>query len=489
MPRNRTARSAVLGLPVRRPAPRSHSSRTSSALRRRIVLGTLVVLSLALITISFREQSDGPLHDAQAAVAERAAAARGRSRAGRAAVPRRLRLDEGPLQRPLRERAAEGRERAAAAAGDPERVGAAGERQPECAARLPELAGLPGRLQRRRRRGDRAAVGLVRPDDRRLRRLRRRRRAGGAGRHGRRSRRHRDERDRRRRPGPSAHRRAERRLRPRPAHERGRSRPARPPGTSLVLDRVAKKEVVNVGDEIITAGWRSGQLASLYPKGIRSATSPSSAGSAPTSTSRCWSCPTSTSPGSTRSSCSSPSDRPRSSRDVNDNASVAVLVFVAALLQVTLVASIDVAGGTADVLLLSLLADRAPARRDDRRGRRLLRRAARRRDDARHARRRRAPLRPGRLLDGPLRRDHRARPRPRAAARGASSPRSRSPSPASAFTSSSARTCRRGGRSSTPCCPGLALNLLLGGPVWALSRRLLRRPTISDRVTEVRLLG
>jgi rod shape-determining protein MreC len=39
-------------------------------------------------------------------------------------------------------------------------------------------------------------------------------------------------------------------------------------GDSLVLDRVAKKENVNVGDEIITAGWRSGQLSSLYPKGI-----------------------------------------------------------------------------------------------------------------------------------------------------------------------------------------------------------------------------
>ena len=39
-------------------------------------------------------------------------------------------------------------------------------------------------------------------------------------------------------------------------------------GDSLVLDRVSKKEVVHVGDEIVTAGWRSGQLASLYPKGI-----------------------------------------------------------------------------------------------------------------------------------------------------------------------------------------------------------------------------
>ena len=41
-----------------------------------------------------------------------------------------------------------------------------------------------------------------------------------------------------------------------------------PSGESLVLDRVSKREVINEGDEIITAGWRFGQLASLYPKGI-----------------------------------------------------------------------------------------------------------------------------------------------------------------------------------------------------------------------------
>jgi hypothetical protein len=69
VPRNRTARSAVLGLPVRRPAPRPLSSRSTSALRRRIVLGLLVLAALALITASFRESSDGPLHDAQGAVA------------------------------------------------------------------------------------------------------------------------------------------------------------------------------------------------------------------------------------------------------------------------------------------------------------------------------------------------------------------------------------------------------------------------------------
>ncbi|HUH14474.1 MAG TPA: rod shape-determining protein MreC [Gaiellaceae bacterium] len=39
-------------------------------------------------------------------------------------------------------------------------------------------------------------------------------------------------------------------------------------GDALVLDRVSKREHIEVGDEVITAGWRSAGLASLYPKGI-----------------------------------------------------------------------------------------------------------------------------------------------------------------------------------------------------------------------------
>ena len=133
VPRNRTARSAVLGFPVRRPAPRSLSSRSTSALRRRIVLGT---------ARAARARADHRLLPRELGRAaarrpgrgrERAAAARGRRRAGGAAVPRRLRLDEGPLQRALGERGAAGRERAARAAGDPERVGAAAERRPQAA--------------------------------------------------------------------------------------------------------------------------------------------------------------------------------------------------------------------------------------------------------------------------------------------------------------------------------------------------------------------
>ncbi|MBA2331449.1 MAG: rod shape-determining protein MreC [Actinobacteria bacterium] len=39
-------------------------------------------------------------------------------------------------------------------------------------------------------------------------------------------------------------------------------------GNSLILNRVRKDAVVKVDDEIVTAGWRSGALSSLYPKGI-----------------------------------------------------------------------------------------------------------------------------------------------------------------------------------------------------------------------------
>jgi rod shape-determining protein MreC len=45
-------------------------------------------------------------------------------------------------------------------------------------------------------------------------------------------------------------------------------RHARGTRETLVLDRVRKRDVVRVGDEIVTAGWRAGGLSSLYPKGI-----------------------------------------------------------------------------------------------------------------------------------------------------------------------------------------------------------------------------
>jgi rod shape-determining protein MreC len=45
-------------------------------------------------------------------------------------------------------------------------------------------------------------------------------------------------------------------------------RHARGTRQTLVLDRVRKQDVVRRGHEIVTAGWRAGSLSSLFPKGI-----------------------------------------------------------------------------------------------------------------------------------------------------------------------------------------------------------------------------
>ncbi|MGH3013636.1 MAG: hypothetical protein ACRDNN_01680, partial [Gaiellaceae bacterium] len=63
MPRQRTARLPVLDAPVRR--GEGPSSRTGRAFRARLVAGVLVLVSLGLITVYFRESSEGPLHAAQ----------------------------------------------------------------------------------------------------------------------------------------------------------------------------------------------------------------------------------------------------------------------------------------------------------------------------------------------------------------------------------------------------------------------------------------
>ena len=57
MPRNRTVRFAVLGTSVQRAAASGYPSSRSSALKRRIVVGGLVLLSLVLITVSFRSSA------------------------------------------------------------------------------------------------------------------------------------------------------------------------------------------------------------------------------------------------------------------------------------------------------------------------------------------------------------------------------------------------------------------------------------------------
>ena len=65
--RNRNARIAVLGHQLLAPGPTGSSSRSSTAVKRRIVAGVLVLLSLVLITVYFRESAGGGLHGVQGA--------------------------------------------------------------------------------------------------------------------------------------------------------------------------------------------------------------------------------------------------------------------------------------------------------------------------------------------------------------------------------------------------------------------------------------
>jgi len=66
VPRNRSV-SAVLGSSVPRPRPQPFPSRSRSTLRRRAVVGGLVLLSLILITVSFRAPSTGALNGVESA--------------------------------------------------------------------------------------------------------------------------------------------------------------------------------------------------------------------------------------------------------------------------------------------------------------------------------------------------------------------------------------------------------------------------------------
>jgi rod shape-determining protein MreC len=63
-------RLAALGSTVQRAASTTYpSSRAAGALRRRLVAAVLVVVSLAMLTVYFREADSGPMHDVQGAVA------------------------------------------------------------------------------------------------------------------------------------------------------------------------------------------------------------------------------------------------------------------------------------------------------------------------------------------------------------------------------------------------------------------------------------
>jgi rod shape-determining protein MreC len=68
VPRNRSVRVATFGAARERPVASSQSSsRAASVLRRRVIVAVLVLVSLTLLTVYFRESSNGSLHGMQSA--------------------------------------------------------------------------------------------------------------------------------------------------------------------------------------------------------------------------------------------------------------------------------------------------------------------------------------------------------------------------------------------------------------------------------------
>jgi rod shape-determining protein MreC len=259
----------VLGAPLRRPAPGQSPSRTTTQLRRRVVVGVLVLVAFALITLSFRDDGGGPLDRAQEAGAS--ALRPFQVLAERVAEPfedgygwfdalltarsdaERLREENEMLRQQAARVELSTRENArlkallafrdgpsfpggydgvaAAVIGRPAgafsqavviAVGSAdGIQRNDPVLTQDGLVGLVTRVSNRTARvtlltDDRSAVSAV---DART-------NTAGVVRHGRAAR------------------------------------------ATLVLDRVPKEDVVRVGDSIVTAGWRVGQLSSLYPRGI-----------------------------------------------------------------------------------------------------------------------------------------------------------------------------------------------------------------------------
>ena len=259
----------MLGASVRRSAAGQLPSRSSTALRRRVVVGVLVVLAIALITISFREVDGGPVTRAQDAGA--AALRPFQVAADRVAEPfedayrwadsllsarsdaRRFADENEALRQQLAQAQLALRENtrlrallrfrdgarfprdfdglAAAVIGRPAAafsqainiaVGSnGGVRRNDPVVTEDGLIGLVTRVS-----GSTARVTLLTDEQSAVSAIDVRTNANGIVKHGRASR------------------------------------------ATLVLDRVPKENVVRVGDTVVTAGWQSARLTSLYPRGI-----------------------------------------------------------------------------------------------------------------------------------------------------------------------------------------------------------------------------
>ncbi len=268
MPRNRTARLAVLGSSAQRSSAATYSPRVGRALKRRLIVGVLVLVSLALITVYFRESAGGGVHGLQSAgagvlrpfeVGAERVARPFRDAAGwvgglfhAKSESARLRVEVDRLRQQVIQNESALRENAALrslldyAAGPTfprdyrpvaaavisrapsqfvQEIGiAAGSRR---GVRLHDPVvtadGLVGQVTRVT--PDTAQVTLLTDETSAVSAIDLQTGSAGVVRHG-------GARD------------------------------------SLILDRVTKDQIVSAGDQIVTSGWRSGRLASIYPKGI-----------------------------------------------------------------------------------------------------------------------------------------------------------------------------------------------------------------------------
>lgn len=269
MPRQRSARSAALGVPVRRISPTTPPTRGSSPLRRRLVVGGLVLLALVLVSVSVRTGSGGQFGAVQSAgsaalrpfaVAFERVVQPFRDAYGWTNSLLSARSDAKELRaevRGLRQRAIQNEfarqenvylrrlldyrdsprfpdaysSVAAEVIGRPSSaftqaiVVAAGSnsgiRVNDPVVTGDGLVGLVTRVT-----GGTARIQLLTDEEAAVSALDLRSEAAGIVRHSRGTR------------------------------------------QTLVLDRVRKEDRVRVGDEIVTAGWRAGALSSLYPKGV-----------------------------------------------------------------------------------------------------------------------------------------------------------------------------------------------------------------------------
>jgi rod shape-determining protein MreC len=269
VPRGRSARSAALGVTVRRIPVTPLSPRGAGALRRRLVVGCLVLLSLVLITLTFRAGDDGPLTGVQSAGAtvlrpfavgfERVAQPfrdvygwadsllEARSKAERLeaenrelrqrAIQSEFALQESAYLRGLLEYvdgprfpddfgrvAAEVTTRPTGAFTQAIVVAAGSENGIRVNDPVVTADGLVGLVTRVT--GGMARIQLLTDQEAAASAIDLRTSAAGVVRH------------------------------------------ARGTRETLVLDRVRKQDLIKRGDEIVTAGWRAGGLSSVYPRGI-----------------------------------------------------------------------------------------------------------------------------------------------------------------------------------------------------------------------------